>query len=119
MGTDTRRSSCRSESSAEWEYENSREFDSSAANIEGRAHNAGVPLVAVLVPDRTQAAMISMMDEWPNGFDPYKLGNELRNIIREPWRNLHRHSSRVPHGTQSRTGLLCDAMDILTPTGTQ
>ena len=35
----------------------------------------------MLVPDRTQAAMISMMDECPKGFDPYKLGNELRSII--------------------------------------
>jgi hypothetical protein len=25
--------------------------------------------------------MISMMDECPKGFDPYKLGNELRTII--------------------------------------
>ena len=46
-----------------------------------RPESAGIPLVAVLVPDRTQAAMISMMDECPKGFDPYKLGNELRSII--------------------------------------
>ena len=39
-----------------------------------------MPLVAVLVPNRAQAAMISM-GEWPVGFDPYKLDDELRSII--------------------------------------
>jgi hypothetical protein len=41
---------------------------------------AGVPLVVTLVPNRAQAAMISM-GEWPAGYDPYKLDNELRSII--------------------------------------
>jgi hypothetical protein len=80
MGADYKKDFLRSESSAEWLRE-IKEFDSSAADIEGQARKAGIPLVAVLVPDRTQAAMISMMDECPKGFDPYKLGEELRSII--------------------------------------
>ncbi|KAA6465387.1 SGNH/GDSL hydrolase family protein [Acidobacteria bacterium AB60] len=56
------------------------QFDTDAANIEGRAKAAGVPFVATLLPFREQAAMISM-GEWPGGYDPYKLDNELRSII--------------------------------------
>lgn len=55
-------------------------FESDAAEIERHAKSAGVPLVVTLVPDRAQAAMISM-GEWPAGFDPYKLDHELRSII--------------------------------------
>jgi hypothetical protein len=58
-----------------------KEFDSNAANIEGQASKAGIPLVAVFLPDRTQVAMISLMGDWPKGFDPYKLDNDLRTII--------------------------------------
>jgi hypothetical protein len=79
-GADYKKDFLQSESSAEWHRE-LKEFDNSAANIEGQARKAGIPLVAVLVPDRTQAAMISLMDECPKGFDPYKLGKELRSII--------------------------------------
>jgi hypothetical protein len=57
-----------------------RQFNIYAADIEKRAHEAGVPLVAVLVPNRAQVAMISM-GEWPTGYDPYKLGDELRSAI--------------------------------------
>ncbi len=56
------------------------EFNDYAADIEGRAKAAGVPLVAVLVPDRAQAAMVSM-GKWPVGFDPYRLGLEIQSII--------------------------------------
>jgi hypothetical protein len=80
MGDDYKKDFLLSESSTEWQRE-LKDFDSSAADIEGQARKAGIPLVAVLVPDRTQAAMISMMDECPKGFDPYKLGEELRSII--------------------------------------
>jgi len=55
-------------------------FQIRAAEIEGRARAAGVPLAVVLVPNRAQAAMISM-GEWPAGYDPYKLGEELRAIV--------------------------------------
>lgn len=57
-----------------------KQFDGDAANIEARAKAAGVPFVAVYLPTRVQAAMISM-GEWPQGFDPYKLDNDLRSII--------------------------------------
>jgi hypothetical protein len=57
-----------------------RELESDAADVEGHAQAAGTPFAAVLVPSRGQAAMIST-GEWPAGFDPYKLGHELRSII--------------------------------------
>jgi hypothetical protein len=44
------------------------------------ANDAGVPLVAVFVPNRVQAAMISKGD-WPAGYDPFKLENEVRNNV--------------------------------------
>jgi len=67
------------EQSAEWKN-HLQQFNSDAADMEARAMTAGVPFVAVLVPDHAQAAMISM-GEWPRGYDPYKLDNELRAII--------------------------------------
>ncbi len=67
------------EPSAEWRSRLT-EFDSYAADIEGRARSAGVPLVVTLVPNRAQAAMIST-GHWPAGYDPYKLGEELRLVI--------------------------------------
>ena len=57
------------------------EFDKSAAGIEAQARNAGIPIIAAYVPDRTQVAMIAIAGNWPAGFDPYKLDNELRTII--------------------------------------
>ncbi len=80
MGADYKKEFLQTESSPEWNRE-IKEFDSSAASIAGQARKAGIPLVVVLVPDRTQAAMISMMGEWPKGFDPYKVGNEVSSII--------------------------------------
>lgn len=55
-------------------------FQRYAANFEGQAKAAGVPFAAVLVPNRAQAAMISM-GGWPAGYDPYKLDDEIRAII--------------------------------------
>jgi hypothetical protein len=69
----------KSESNSQWQT-SIEKFNGYAADIEGRAKSAGVPLVAVLVPNRAQATMISM-GEWPAGYDPYKLDNELRSII--------------------------------------
>jgi len=80
MGADYKKELLQSESSAEWNTE-LKEFDTSAASIAGQARKAGIPLVVVLVPDRTQAALISMTGEWPKGFDPYKVGNEVSSII--------------------------------------
>lgn len=55
-------------------------FDGEVAEITGLARNAGVPLVAVFVPNRPQAAMISKGD-WPDGYDPFKLKDEVRDNV--------------------------------------
>jgi hypothetical protein len=68
-----------SELSPEWQA-HLNEFEHRAVDIQKMAKNAGVPLVAVLLPNRAQAAMISE-GEWPPGFDPFKLDNELHRII--------------------------------------
>jgi hypothetical protein len=65
--------------SADWQTRISY-FDTYVAEIESRARSAGVPLAIVLVPQRAQAAMISM-GNWPAGYDPYKLDDELRTIV--------------------------------------
>jgi hypothetical protein len=69
----------KAEPSEEWKAR-LMEFDGYAADMESRSAAAGVPFVAVLVPNRSEAAMISM-GSWPDGYDPYKLGDELRAII--------------------------------------
>ena len=79
MGGDDETGFLKVKSSAEWS-ERLRQFCSAAAENEARAKVAGVPLVAVLVPNRVQAAMISM-GEWPAEYDPYKLDNQVRSII--------------------------------------
>jgi len=56
------------------------EFAGYDADLEAKAHAAGIPFVVVLLPDRAQAAMISM-GQWPDGYDPYKLGEDLRSIV--------------------------------------
>ena len=55
-------------------------FDAELAEITGLAKNAGVNLVEVFVPNRPQAAMISKGD-WPAGYDPFKLENEVRDSV--------------------------------------
>jgi len=57
-----------------------QQFDLDAADIEEQAKAAGIPFVAAYVPDRAQAAMISS-GQWPEGYNPYKLGDELRAIV--------------------------------------
>ena len=69
----------RTSPSAEWQKK-LEEFDSDANEVASRAKAAGVPLVAVLVPNRAQAAMISM-GQWPQGYDPYKLREAIRSTI--------------------------------------
>ena len=64
---------------AQWQRQ-LQSFDSESAGILEQARKVGVPLVAVLVPNRPQAAMISKGD-WPAGYDPFKLDNEIRNSI--------------------------------------
>ncbi len=55
-------------------------FDAELAEITGLAKNAGVNLVAVFVPNRPQAAMISKSD-WPAGYDPFTLEDEVRDSV--------------------------------------
>ena len=55
-------------------------FDAELAEIVGLAKNARVPLVAVLVPNRPQAAMLSNGNR-PAGYDPFKLENEVRDSV--------------------------------------
>jgi hypothetical protein len=57
-----------------------QQFDSYVADIAGKAKAAGVPLAVVLVPERDQAALISM-GEWPSELNPYKLDDDIRSII--------------------------------------
>jgi len=64
---------------AEWQ-EKLRQFDNDATDAAARSRAAGVPFAIVLVPNRAQAAMISM-DKWPVGYDPYKLDGELRSSV--------------------------------------
>jgi len=56
------------------------DFDNSDTAIARQVSAAGIPMVAVLLPYRAQTAMISK-GEWPAGYDPYKLDNELRRIV--------------------------------------
>jgi hypothetical protein len=69
----------RAEPSQEWK-EDLQRFDSVAADVAGRAKAAGVPLIAVFLPNRAHAAIISV-GEWPAGYNPYKLDDELRSIV--------------------------------------
>jgi hypothetical protein len=69
----------RAEPSAEWQKQ-LKEFDNNAARIEAQARDAGVPFVVVLLPRHADVDMISR-GEWPAGYDPYRLDNELRAII--------------------------------------
>ena len=69
----------RADYSAEWRAW-LEQFDSDAAGMEARSSAAGVPFAATLVPARAQAAMISTGD-WPKGYDPYRLDDEVRDII--------------------------------------
>lgn len=55
-------------------------FDAELAEIAELARNAGVPLIAVFVPNRAQAAMLSKGD-WPAGYDPFKLEDEVRDNV--------------------------------------
>jgi hypothetical protein len=55
-------------------------FDAELVEITGLAKNARVPLAAVFVPNRPQAAMLSH-GHWPTGYDPFKLEGEVRDSI--------------------------------------
>ncbi len=57
-----------------------RYFNAELGEITALAKDAGVPLAAVFVPNRAQAAMISKGD-WPAGYDPFKLEHEVRESV--------------------------------------
>jgi hypothetical protein len=91
----------KSEPSAGWQKQ-LHIFDMSDAKIEAQARHAGVPLVALLLPDRAQATMIQL-GEWPAGFDPYKLDEELRSIVTSNggiYLDLPRDLSTIPNPRQ-------------------
>jgi hypothetical protein len=52
------------------------DFDSYAGSLIAKAGDAGIPVIAVFVPDAQLAAIISK-GEWPAGDDPFKLDREL------------------------------------------
>lgn len=43
------------------------------------ADKAGVPVAVTFLPVRGQAAMISM-GQWPDGYDPYRVGEDIRSL---------------------------------------
>ena len=57
-----------------------RTFAADAEKFATQTKAAGIPFVAVLIPNRAQATMISH-GTWPDGYDPYKLGDSLRAVI--------------------------------------
>jgi hypothetical protein len=69
----------KTEPSASWQ-DLLKHFESQAEGFAKQAHDADIPFVAVLLPNRAQAAMIST-NSWPPGYDPYKLDDELRTVI--------------------------------------
>jgi hypothetical protein len=79
MASDEEAGFLRRNLSTEWRYRLGQ-FDKDEADVERWSKRTGVPIAVVLVPNRALAAMVSMR-EWPQGYDPYKLGDELRSIV--------------------------------------
>jgi len=55
-------------------------LNSYAEVMQAQANAAHIPFVTVLLPNRAQAAMISM-NRWPPDYNPYELDDKLRAII--------------------------------------
>lgn len=55
-------------------------FASDAKTIIGQAKAAGVPVVATFLPNRAEADLFTMSPR-PVGIDPYRLNNDVRNVI--------------------------------------
>ena len=88
----------RAEPSAMWQMDLDA-FDREAAQVESQAKAAGLPMVVVLIPNRAEAAMISM-NQWPQGMDPYKLGRDVRSIVESHggvYVDVFREFRRVPN----------------------
>ena len=57
-----------------------RRFDDDFGFVAKQMHNAGVPVVAVLLPHRAQAVMVES-GQWPAGYDPRHLNAALQPIV--------------------------------------
>lgn len=79
MNPDDKIGFLKTEWTREWK-DDLNQFDGYGAQVVAQAKDAGIPLVAVLIPNRAQAAMISA-GEWPQGYDPYKLDDQVRASI--------------------------------------
>ena len=69
----------RSHPSQAWQHDAAR-FAQYAADIKARTASIGAKLVVVVLPNRAQAAMISL-DHWPENFNPYGMGEKVENIV--------------------------------------
>jgi hypothetical protein len=69
----------RSEPNADWQ-KRLEDFAGYFADVQAQAHAIGAIVVVTTIPGRAQAAMISM-NEWPAGFDPYRVGNDIRSVV--------------------------------------
>lgn len=67
--------------SPKWK-DHERSFDQYTAEMAEQAKAASIPFVVALVPNRAEAAMISM-GEWPAGYNPYKLGDDIRDVTQQ------------------------------------
>jgi hypothetical protein len=63
-------------------------FEAYLADVQARAASVGAKVVVVMLPQRAQAAMISR-NQWPAGFDPYRIGEEIRAVV------LRQHATYV------------------------
>ena len=78
-GADTEEGFLRAQPSPFW-VRNFKQVDADAKDIEARAAKAGVPFVAVYLPNHAQTEMLSS-GQWPAGYDPYRIDQQLRTII--------------------------------------
>jgi hypothetical protein len=69
----------RTDPGAEWRQKLAT-FAGYFADIQARAKAIGATVVVVMMPERAQAALLSMGD-WPDGVDPYALGRDVRAIV--------------------------------------
>lgn len=69
----------RSHPSQAWQR-NAAQFAQYAADIQARTASIGAKLVVVVLPNRAQAAMISL-GHWPADFNPYGMGDRVRDIV--------------------------------------
>jgi hypothetical protein len=79
MGGDYETGYLKAHPSAAWQ-DRMRQLDIYAAEIEAEAKSAGVPFAAVLLPNRAEAAMLSM-NRRPAQFNPYELDDELCAMV--------------------------------------